>query len=495
MPAHIDAMRLVAPVCAPDEVEALGAAGADELYCGLLEQRWASKYGSHDSISRRQGRANLSSREELEAVVTRAAAQGMPVHLALNSRYTEPQLDYLAALCLEFEQMGGAGLQLFDLGLLHRLHGRTGLKLCLSIMAVADNTATLRTYSRLGVSRAVLPRFTTAKEAAVLLGAVPELEGEVMAFFDRCHFVDGYCRYYHGEAFQDASPAQIAGCPRGRAIWRFDTTFAMHGCHGLGLAGVAEPCAACHLGAFAQSGVGFAKLGGRGLPLERRLDALSLLHAAASCKSDDERRRAYSSYIGHPCTPAHCYYGDFRQHRSRIEPRAIPKQGRSYVGSETDADALPALLAQLPALLDGSSPLTILLAPLPQSLFCLLERLCVILAAAPAHLDLHVCLNDLGSYCRMAEMRRDCLLPGGCQLTVGRLLAREDCDPVLAGFLSGEGQGARTVMADGRVCELGYCPPSPELARHWAAPSLSQPSAQAALKLLTGMDGATLEFG
>ena len=200
-------MRYVVPVNAPDEVSALAGAGAGELYCGFQDTWWAEHYGDHDSATRRQGRANLATTTELAAAAGEARRPGLPLYLALNSRYTEPQLEHLMRLCEGFEAAGGTGVILSDLGLLWRLHGRTGLRVCLSLLVVAQNVPTLEAFRSLGVSRVVLPRFVGWQEAGALLGAVPGMEGEVMAFFDKCPWVDGYCRHRHGVTYPDRDGA------------------------------------------------------------------------------------------------------------------------------------------------------------------------------------------------------------------------------------------------------------------------------------------------
>ena len=179
-------MKYVVPVNAVSEVPYLVDAGAAELYCGYQDAWWVERYGDHDSATRRQGAANLNTREELSQMADAARCKGAPLYLALNSRYTEPQLDYLVDLCKDFERMGGTGVIASDLGLLWRLKGNTGLTRCLSLLAVAQNTSTLHAYRELGVTRVVLPRFVGPQEAARLLRACGGIEAEVMAFFDKC---------------------------------------------------------------------------------------------------------------------------------------------------------------------------------------------------------------------------------------------------------------------------------------------------------------------
>ena len=175
------------PVNAASEVRALAAAGAGELYCGLQEPWWVERYGDHDSASRRQGRANLGSREELAQTARAAQAHGVSLYLALNGMYDEYQLDYLMELARWFEHIGGTGVIARDAGLLLRLkQDDNGLKRVLSLLAVCANAPSVDAYARLGVSRVVFPRFLDAVHIHDILGGCVAggVEAESMVFFD-----------------------------------------------------------------------------------------------------------------------------------------------------------------------------------------------------------------------------------------------------------------------------------------------------------------------
>ena len=284
-------MRYSVPVNAASEVEALVAAGADELYCGYQDAWWMERYGNHDSASRRQGLANYTDFRELVETVRRARCAGVPVHLALNARYTEPQLDHLVDVAKRFIACGGAGVIASDLGLIWRLSNETDIPTTLSILAVAQNAATLRAFRDVGVSRLVFPRFVGPQEAGALLSAVPGTDAGVMAFFDKCPLVDGYCRHRHGVSYpdRDVVPGCVDVAP---PLFTFDTRYRTHACLGTHCDYLDPyPCAACFLPRFEEQGVGFAKIGGRGRPLEERLRALAFLCSAARLPDDEERRR------------------------------------------------------------------------------------------------------------------------------------------------------------------------------------------------------------
>lgn len=274
-------MKFAVPFSRSNEVDALIKAGAGELYCGIAEEWWTKRYGDHDSISRRQGDANFRLREDLSEGILFAQQQGVDTYLAVNMRYTEPQLDYLTELCGWFEEMGGRGLQISDIGLMSRLSGTTRLKLSLSLLAVAANSKSLQFYKTLGISRVVLPRFLNISEMQVLLEK-SGLEGEAMVMFDKCRYVDGYCRYLHGYGMQ--------GCRRN-----------------LGNPPNEFPCAACRLSELENAGVAVGKVGGRGTPLEYRIRGLEILREISAMSDAMQRRKRYQEFTGSTC---YCYYGE-----------------------------------------------------------------------------------------------------------------------------------------------------------------------------------------
>ena len=476
-------MRYSVPVNAASEVRALVEAGADELYCGVQDAWWVARYGDHDSASRRQGSANLATFDELAATVRAASDCGTPVQLALNARYTEPQLDHLVALAKRFESCGGQGVIASDLGLIWRLAHETGLRLSLSILAVAQNTVTLRAFRDLGVERVVLPRFVEPAEAQELLRAVPGIDAGVMAFFDKCPLVDGYCRHRHGVGYPDRPVA--GGIDDAPPLCTFDTTYRTHACLGTRCDYLEPyPCAACFLPQFEAAGVGFAKLGGRGRPLGERLRALAFLRQAAYLADDSQRSALYRRTFGRACAR---YFGAGTQSREAIEPvRLAAGEGdRRFVGSQTSAAAF---LRDCERLLHEGAPagtegLTLLVPPLRErDLRGFLELLPRLLHCVPP--GTHIAVNDLGTLVALVSADG---FPPHVQVVLGTLLARLDDPSEVEHFLSPGQNPARPIYdTEGNPRMLVYAPPPAELVEHWRTPSATQPSAQQAIASLTG---------
>ena len=473
-------MKFTVPVNAPQEVAELVAAGADELYCGFLDAWWIERYGNHDSATRRQGAANIATLADLEATVRAARAHGTPIHLALNARYTEAQLDHLVKTCDAFERMGGTGIIASDLGLLWRLRAHSGLARILSILAVAQNTPTLHAFRELGVSRVVLPRFMQPDEARMLLAAVPGMQGEAMAFFDKCPWVDGYCRHRHGVSY----PMRDAAADDAGPLYTFDTTYRTHAClRGKTTPANPYPCAACDLPRFEEAGVAYAKLGGRGWPLAERLRALRFLKQAGAIEEPARKATLYRETFGVPCS---CYYGDAAQSRHAIAcpPTAHTHIGSRLLGSEVDTNALFEALSAM-AHGDLEAPASMLVPPLSQTELTQLEN-------ALASMDdqtlggIGFAVNDVGTLVTLAQLRANRELDFA--LWLGSLLARLDDQAEIAHFLDPASNPPVAVWGPaGEPRTLRYRKPPAPLIEHWTRPSACEPSAQAALAHLTGI--------
>lgn len=489
-------MIYCAPTHAASEVSSLAEAGAGELYCGIQEAWWQVRYGDHDSISRRQGRANLSTRDELARLAAEAQLYDLPLYLALNGHYDEEQLDYLMELCAAFERMGGTGVIVRDLGLLWRLRkAGSGLSRVLSLLAVCASTQSARAFAELGVCRIVFPRFMDAAMAGEVLRAVPGMEAESMVFFDKCPLVDGYCEHYHGVGYapRTGTDANLEGKP----LHTFCTTYVTHACLGSSRMYVnPDPCGACEMAAFERMGVRFGKLGGRGRPLSERIRALMFLRKAEACTSDGERAALYRQVFGHACS---CYYGTARQRGNAIEaPVEARDSTRVYAGSQTQNDRLPQVLAALNAE-NRTRPLTLLFSPQQgkgltgEELETLREWLQRRQAHAEAG-DVHLCVNDVGTLTTLSDLADP---QHRVALTAGSLLVGGGVPVELERFLSPADNPPRAVWdADDNPRVLTYHKPPRELRDHWMQGLRldARPSLQAALSFVAGGRSVAAEF-
>jgi len=216
-------MKLAVPLTAPGEAGILSDAGATEFYCGVQTEEWINSFGDHDSISRRQGAANLSTLDELNSLVAETVALHAPLFLTVNGCYTQDQLPPVLELVTSFEDMGGAGIMVMDIALLSLLKKRNSrLIRGLSLLAAVSNRSALEFYTELGVSRVVFPRFLQPDQIGAITKEFPDVTAESIVWIDKCKFIDGYCRFIHSVGYRDAltpdADSEVHGGVLGRTI-------------------------------------------------------------------------------------------------------------------------------------------------------------------------------------------------------------------------------------------------------------------------------------
>ncbi len=193
-------MKILSPVNKPREVESLIAAGAQELYCGVLSSSWKKKYTNMASPNRREWKAsNLNSYQELKEVVTLAHFQDVPVVLTLNTFYTRPQYPALEEQLEKGLEAGVDALIVADLGLILYIKER-GIKIPLHISTggTTFNSRTIKFYQELGASRIILPRHFSAPEIVEIVQKAKGMEMESFILNRGCKNIDGFCTFQHG---------------------------------------------------------------------------------------------------------------------------------------------------------------------------------------------------------------------------------------------------------------------------------------------------------
>lgn len=301
-------MKLAVPLSAPGEAAILYEAGATEFYCGVQPQEWQDLYGNHDSISRRQGAANLATLDELNLLVKETAGLGAPLFLTVNGNYTEEQLLTVLSIIDSFEEMGGTGIMIADIALLSLLKKR-GSKLVrgLSLLAAVSNLSAMEFYFELGVSRVVFPRFLTTEQINAIMIHYPNVQAECIVWLDKCKFIDGYCRFIHSIGYQHCGDLEYTDVPESR-IKTYDMDYRLPACFELfGNSPLNPACAACGLPALERAGVSIFKLGGRGRPLDVRLSGIRFLRESRKLANAGEIKNLYETYFGSPCSNDICY--------------------------------------------------------------------------------------------------------------------------------------------------------------------------------------------
>jgi putative protease len=316
-------MKIMSPVDRADELPLLADAGADEFYAGLVPPFWAEAFGPVVSCNRRSfGSANLSSAEELDALVHAANLRGLSVYVALNATpFPEAMIPRLVDFVVELSLREVRGVIVSDLALLLALRDRRfrRFEIVASTLFSAFNGAAVSFLSRAGASRVVLARELSVAEATRVAGSC-RTPVEVIGMRGRCPNIEGFCGHLHDdpgrtwpcelhyektwEGHSPAMPPMVS-----KAFSRDEGADRYYSC---GL---------CAVPMLEAGGVHSFKIVGRGAETARKVAAVEGVRRmrdegvpergdASACAR--RGKALYRELFGRPCRPENCYFPEFR---------------------------------------------------------------------------------------------------------------------------------------------------------------------------------------
>lgn len=308
-------MKILAPLRHSDEVAALCAAGAHELYCGITPPGWEERFGQA-AVHRRNARSTgVPDLDDLRRIV--ALAKPRPVFATLNA----PSYPAGAVPCLaEFgrlllDEIGIAALIVAEWELMLALcEEGLGPRLHISSLATCRNPGAAAFYRDLGVARVILPRHMTLAEIEET--AIPGLEWEAFVLNDGCAFEEGLCAttHAHGPYCIDDRIGGSGRLGERYEFWKW--TLNNCGCQ-TSRGYTLGPCGLCALPRLARIGVASLKVVGREASLARKAASVRLTAIALAVVEDGAGSEAIRDAViearGAPelCRGAHlCYYPD-----------------------------------------------------------------------------------------------------------------------------------------------------------------------------------------
>ena len=162
-------MKILSPLDSKEEVGELIQAGADEFFCGLLEEKWHEKYPVISIDRRPAGKGHFRSFADLKEAVMMAQEHRVPVYFTLNEHYyIDEQYDLVIDYAKKAVDVGVEGIILADYGLLAILSDlKLPVKLQIGTGGTVFNSQSARFYQRMGASSVTLPRHLIIDEISL----------------------------------------------------------------------------------------------------------------------------------------------------------------------------------------------------------------------------------------------------------------------------------------------------------------------------------------
>jgi putative protease len=314
-------MRIISPVDNLNEAGLLLEAGADELYGGYIPIEWDS-YNLAASLNQRTfPSAQITSEDELAAIVTLVHARERTFALTLNaSYYTDEQLPLLSEYVDRMVTLGIDSLILADVGLLRLLKKRhPHLEYHASTLAHLTNSGAVRFMAEQGAQRVVLPRHLSVADMAAIIQKAPNLLCDAFLLVGKCPNTEGLCTFHHSspekiwpcEIPYDIAPLADTVSPQLQSAMQKQGSWAeTNRRHGCGL---------CAIPYLREAGVHGLKLVGRGAPVAQKVRNVTLAReflvlaermtgfAEYRCKA----MAAHRERFGAACHQNVCYYPEF----------------------------------------------------------------------------------------------------------------------------------------------------------------------------------------
>ncbi len=338
------AIKILSPLCSPDEVEPLARAGADDFYCGVLPSDWRENYSVAASLNRRQEdnpvictTPHMKTFEDLEKTVKIAHKHNTNIILTLNEHYYDQgQYPYLMKYIEKALQADVDAFIVGDVGIILTLREiDPDIAIHISTAGTAFNSETVHFYRDLGATRVILPRHLSLEEIKDLARNVQDIELEAFILNSRCANVDGLCTFQHGLAdfmpekerkrdYENACmmlyniSADVRGCAEDEADKLLREKVSWERQHFWSAMHIDErPCGVCALYEFEEMGLAGVKIVGRQNTSEKKInDTAFIRHLLNYLYKENPGKRQFRQYAqklyteqyDRPCIVFKCYY-------------------------------------------------------------------------------------------------------------------------------------------------------------------------------------------
>ena len=307
-------MKMTVGLGSADRFEETVRAGADEVFCGYVPEKWMETFGTLRPLNRRESvwtNAQAGPVTEMRILREMADRAGVPVAVALNAPvYSPPEMPLFIETADLLVREGFASLIVGNMAALLALHGSGIGRKCrihLSGEIGEVNRGLLPLLPEMGVRRVIFHRKMSFEDMRLLNGAMarssPPMEAEAFAMNELCHFTGAYCATLHGDL--TLPMCRLSWIPGGVSDKKSPPAQA-----GIRF-GAGDGCGLCALRKLRECGVTVVKMAGRGARAEDMPKRIALLRDAlcleAECESEEEYLLRLRRLLGGKCG-GECYY-------------------------------------------------------------------------------------------------------------------------------------------------------------------------------------------
>lgn len=319
-------MKILAPLSSVDEVDRLVKAGADEIYCGIIDKETNSKYNIPIVNRRPYKTSNLDNFSAMEEVIKRSHDSNIPVYVTLNETvYTENQYEFIEKNIEKLCELKADAVIIADIGVLQFIKEKNyNIKVHMSTCSSVYNTEAVNFYKDMGACRIILPRHMSIDEINNLKKKNPDVEYEILMLNTNCQYDDGYCTYEHclgnytrEEGYRGGGCGAIQNmkmfCKKG--AFKEGKAPDIIGQYKKRQRSLANTCGACGLKNIDLTDIDSLKIVGRAYTVEKKVKDVSFLYRVRKLISEDlsddilrrEIKDIYKEIYKRDCEEK-CYY-------------------------------------------------------------------------------------------------------------------------------------------------------------------------------------------
>lgn len=282
-------MKILCPIDKIEEALPLIKAGADEFFCGVIID--GENLGSIRTTENRKYEYNVSSLEELAAIIKILKSNRRKIYLVFNSSNTNnAKIQIIKSAADKIKELDVDGVILNDLRLVD-IFKKAKIKMIAGSFLTIKNENSVRYFKSLGFKRIIFGRQISGE--LEIIKKIPDLEYEVMIMYSTCRSMEEYCTidcgYYKKPAGDQNSIIHI--CSGIYAVGENNKKPSELSPKRLKRSSIG--CGCCAIYEFKKYGITSLKIVGRGYPLKRKLQAVKFVKACVELLKKSKNKQSY----------------------------------------------------------------------------------------------------------------------------------------------------------------------------------------------------------